>query len=96
MDKLTCGCCKNGCRCFNHMDVPNGRRPQKCAPHALDEAMKEHGRRYPQSEPWAASIESDTVGGWRVEISATHFSSRLVYVVEPGPRLPGGSCVIAQ
>ena len=31
----TCGCCTNGCCCWNHQDTPNGLPPQKCALHRL-------------------------------------------------------------
>lgn len=31
---ISCGCCTNGCVCHNHMDIPRGCRPQKCAVHS--------------------------------------------------------------
>ncbi len=31
---VSCGCCTNGCICHNHMDIPRGQRPQKCAIHS--------------------------------------------------------------
>lgn len=30
---LTCGCCTNGCTCFNHQDTPRGMPPRKCDEH---------------------------------------------------------------
>lgn len=32
--RISCGCCTNGCCCVNHMDIPNGRRPQVCEYHS--------------------------------------------------------------
>jgi hypothetical protein len=32
--KLSCGCCTNGCCCFMHRDVPNGRPAQVCEFHS--------------------------------------------------------------
>lgn len=32
--QISCGCCTNGCVCHNHMDIPRGLRPQKCALHS--------------------------------------------------------------
>lgn len=32
--RISCGCCTNGCCCLNHMDIPNGRRPQVCEYHS--------------------------------------------------------------
>jgi hypothetical protein len=31
---LSCGCCTNGCVCWNHRDEPNGRTVTACAYHA--------------------------------------------------------------
>jgi len=39
MRRATCGCCTNGCCCFNHQDVPRGRQPQTCEAHAIENAM---------------------------------------------------------
>lgn len=33
--QLSCGCCTNGCCCTNHMDIPNGTPPKRCALHPL-------------------------------------------------------------
>lgn len=30
---VSCGCCSNGCTCWNHRDVPNGRPERKCELH---------------------------------------------------------------
>lgn len=30
---LTCGCCSNGCVCWNHQDTPAGRPPTRCEHH---------------------------------------------------------------
>lgn len=32
-DRLSCGCCRDGCTCHNHMDIPRGIRPCLCAKH---------------------------------------------------------------
>lgn len=31
---ISCGCCTVGCVCNNHMDVPQGKRPKRCALHS--------------------------------------------------------------
>lgn len=30
---VSCGCCSNGCCCFNHQDAPAGRPPHICELH---------------------------------------------------------------
>jgi hypothetical protein len=37
-DRLTCGCCTQGCVCTNHQDTPNGLPPHTCAAHRPFEA----------------------------------------------------------
>lgn len=34
--RVSCGCCTNGCVCWNHQDTPNGRPPQLCDIHHLN------------------------------------------------------------
>lgn len=31
---LSCGCCSDGCRCVNHIDIPRGCPISTCAYHA--------------------------------------------------------------
>lgn len=37
---VSCGCCTDGCVCWNHRDVPRGRPVTQCAFH------NEHGHPY--------------------------------------------------
>ena len=34
VQRLSCGCCPQGCVCHNHMDIPGLVQPQICANHS--------------------------------------------------------------
>ncbi len=38
--QISCGCCRNGCVCLNHMDIPRGIRPQLCEQHSGSGAIR--------------------------------------------------------
>lgn len=38
--RLSCGCCTDGCVCWNHQDTPRGVTPQICAYHRWHRATE--------------------------------------------------------